>query len=119
MHIRAMKLSRILEIVEGTIVCGADRLNEEVSMAFASDLMSDVLTLPTVNVLLITGLSNIQTIRTADMADINYVLLARGKKASPELIQLASEHNMVVIETPYSMFRTCGILYDAGLSAVY
>jgi len=114
-----MKLSEISELLNGNILSCKNRLNDEVYVAFASDLMSDVLTLHTDNLLLITGLSNIQTIRTAEMADINYILLVRNKKATPAFIKLASENNQIIIETSFSMFRVCGILYQAGIKAIY
>lgn len=114
-----MKLKDIIEIVDGQVVCGMDRLNDEVDIGFASDLMSDVLTLQTNNLLLLTGLANPQTIRTAEMSDIPYILLVRKKKATPEIIKLAQENNQVVIECPYSMFKAAGLLYKAGLKAVF
>ena len=36
-----------------------------------------------------------------------------------EMIDLADENGMVVIRTDYSMFKTSGILYSAGLKPVY
>ena len=114
-----MKLNEICKILNGNVVCCENRLDDEVFVAFASDLMSDVLTLHTDNLLLITGLSNIQTIRTAEMADISYILLVRNRKANPEFIKLASENNQIIIETPYSMFRTCGLLFQAGIKPIY
>jgi len=114
-----MILRDILKILNGNVLCGKNRLEEEVFVAFASDLMSDVLTLHTGNILLITGLSNIQTIRTAEIADINHIILVRNKKANPEFVELASENDQLIIETPYSMFRTCGLLYLGGLNAIY
>jgi predicted transcriptional regulator len=114
-----MKLKDIVEIIDGNIICGEDRMYDEYIAGFASDLMSDVLTLQTTNFLLITGLVNIQTIRTAEMADINCIILARKKKALPDFIELASQNNMTLIECPYSMFKTCGLLFKAGLKAVY
>ena len=114
-----MKLGDICKTVEGTVVCGAGRLDREVVSAFASDLMSDVLMLKTDDFLLITGLANIQAIRTAEMADAACLLLCRNKQASKEMLQLAEENDMVVIETPYSMFKSAGLLYAAGLAPVY
>jgi predicted transcriptional regulator len=114
-----MKLKDIVEVIDGQVICGHDRLNDEVDTGFASDLMSDVLTLQNNKVLLITGLINTQTIRTAEIADINHILLVRKKKLLPELKQLASDNNQIIIECPYSMFKTCGLLYKAGLKAVY
>jgi predicted transcriptional regulator len=114
-----MKLKDILDIVDGQVICGSERLNDEISAGFASDLMSDVLTLQANNLVLLTGLANVQTIRTTEMADIGYIILVRNKKASSDIIKLANENDQVIIQCPYSMFKTCGLLYEAGLRAIY
>jgi hypothetical protein len=44
---------------------------------------------------------------------------ARGKKASPEMVELAEENEMVLMECRYSMFRISGLLYQAGVQPVY
>jgi len=113
-----MKIAQISEIVNGRILCG-ESSEEEVSCAFASDLMSDVLTLHTDCLLLITGLSNLQTIRTAEMADIRYILFVRNKMPSTEMIELAKDNKMVVLTSPLSMYKTCGNLFGSGLEPVY
>ena len=114
-----MTLSEICAAVAGTAVCGAGRLARETDSAFASDLMSDVLTLKCEGFLLLTGLANVQAVRTAEMADAACLLLCRGKKAGPEMIALAEEDGLAVIESPYSMFKCAGLLYAAGLEPVY
>ena len=114
-----MKIGEIADMLSAKVICGADKLENDVTSAFASDLMSDVLTLDPDRMVLITGLTNTQTIRTAEMADISCIVFVRGKKVSPEMQQLACDNNMVLMECSYSMFRTVGILYDAGLSPVY
>jgi predicted transcriptional regulator len=114
-----MKIREIQTLANGRVVCGTERLDTEVGFAFASDLMSDVLTLMNDGVLLITGLANTQTIRTAEMADISHILFVRNKKVTDEMIKLAKENGMVLIETAYSMFRASGILYSAGLKAIF
>jgi len=114
-----MKISQILELTQGKVISGENRLSDHVEKAFCSDLMSDVLTLDTENIVLISGLANLQLIRTAEMADIHHILLARNKKATPEMVELARENRMVLMETSYSLFRTAGILYHAGLKPVY
>lgn len=114
-----MKLKDITETIDGHIICGKSRMEDDFAAGFASDLMSDVLTLQSANFILITGLVNIQTIRTAEMADINCIILVRNKKALPEVIELAKQVNITLVECPYSMFKTCGLLFKAGLNAVY
>lgn len=81
--------------------------------------MSDVLTLDCNEVILITGLCNLQTIRTAEMADVDCILFVRGKRITPEMLQLASENNMILLETEHSMYHTVGELYCSGLVPVY
>ncbi|MBK7174874.1 MAG: hypothetical protein IPH84_16975 [Bacteroidales bacterium] len=114
-----MKLSEIAVILDAKVICGKEHLQREISHVFASDLMSDVLTLDSANLLLLTGLTNIQTIRTSEMADITNIVLVRDKKADPEMLRLAEENGMVMLECSYSMFRSCGLLYNAGLKPVY
>jgi predicted transcriptional regulator len=114
-----MKIPLLMQLLEARLVCGDAENHHHVEHAFASDLMSDVLTLDDCCPLLITGLSNMQTIRTAEMADIHTVLFARGKNASPEMVELAQQNKMLLLETSYSIFRTCGILYQNGVKPVY
>jgi predicted transcriptional regulator len=115
-----MTIRQLVELVEGRVVCGdTDYDQAVVERAFASDLMSDVLTLDTEKLLLITGLTNLQTIRTAEMSDINAILFVRNKKISPEILKLAEENKMTLIESPWSMYRVCGVLFSAGLKPAY
>lgn len=114
-----MKLSEILQLVDGRIVLGADR-EDVIDCVFASDLMSDVLTITTdKSLMLITGLCNLQTIRTCEMSDIRIVLFVRRKKVTEEMKELAEENGMILMETNYSLFRASGILYSAGMLPLY
>lgn len=115
-----MTLKEIKDLVQGEIICGEDYLDRQIECVFASDLMSDVLTLKDAdNLLLLTGLSNLQSIRTCEMSDISYLLIVRGKTVTDEMKELAEDNDMVIIRTEYSMYKTSGILYNAGLPAVY
>jgi len=114
-----MKLKEIIEIIDGKIICGHCNLEKDVRKGFSSDLMSDVLTTFSDNLLLITGLTNPQVVRTAEMSDISFVVLVRGKKVSQEMINLADESNISLIETDYSMFKVSGILMNAGIKPLF
>lgn len=114
-----MKLQEIAKTIDGRIISNGNSDEKSFDMAFSSDLMSDVLTLKNDNVVLITGLATLQTIRTAEMADINCIIFARNKKVSPEMAELALESGIDLIECRYSMFRTSGLLFQSGLNPVY
>ena len=114
-----MRIEEIIKLTNSDVLAGKVAEHKNPEKAFSSDLMSDVLTLDEENILLITGLANLQVIRTAEMADISIVLLARNKKATSEMIELAEENGLLLLRTPFSIFRTSGILYSGGLEPVY
>ncbi len=114
-----MKIGEIARLLNARIICGSEDMECTVNYAFASDLMSDVLTIEGSEIMLITGLTNLQAVRTAEMADITHIVFVRDKHATKEMIELAVENNMVLMECSYSMFRTAGILYGAGFKPLY
>jgi hypothetical protein len=71
------------------------------------------------DVILLTGLANIQTIRTAEMAGMYVVALVRGKKASEEMIALAEENEIIIVETAFSAFRASAVLFHAGIKSLF
>lgn len=114
-----MKIREVVDLLNANVVSGQNHLDTEVEFTFASDLMSDVLTVEKDNILLLTGLANLQTIRTAEMSEINNIIFVRKKKATPEMLQLAEENEMILVECDYSMFKASGLLYKAGMKPVY
>lgn len=114
-----VKISEIVKLTEARVVAGNPDEQITIERAFSSDLMSDVLTLDDHHIILITGLANVQLIRTVEMADVPVVILCRNKNATTEMIDLANENGTILLETPYSIFRVSGILYVNGLKPLY
>ncbi|MFZ5965949.1 MAG: DRTGG domain-containing protein [Bacillota bacterium] len=113
-----MKISEIIKLLNGRCLLGEDLLDHEVEMGFGCDLMSDVLAFTQGKTLLLTGLSNTQVVRTAEMLDINAIVFVRGKYPTPEVVALAKDNNMMLATTNYTMFTACGILYASGLKGI-
>ncbi|PID26430.1 MAG: hypothetical protein CR982_10335 [Candidatus Cloacimonadota bacterium] len=112
-----MDLLEIAKLTDSKIVTGENLDLPE--FGFSSDLMSDVLRVDEEDMVLITGLSNLQVIRTADVMDIPVVIIVRGKFISDEMIQLAKDKGVAILSTKYSMFKISGILYKNGIKEVY
>lgn len=114
-----MKIKEIAGLVEGEIVgCPSDD-GYEVKKAFASDLMSDVLRFSMDETVLVTGLCNNQTMRTAEMADLRVVLIGRDKQPDAEMLELAEDSGITIIKSKFSIFKISGILYAAGILPLY
>jgi len=111
-----MKLERVMEVLDAEVYTVVPFENIDINAACGADLMSDALAFGENKGLLLTGLNNPQCIRTAEMMDIHCVVLVRGKEPDGSLIELANEKDIVVMKTDYSMYTSCGRLYQAGLS---
>jgi len=111
-----MKVSDIVEILQGDVHTCKDKLELIIDSACGADLMSDVMAFSKENSMLLTGLINPQVIRTAEMLDIQAVVFVRGKKPNPDMCELAEEKGIVLLSTDLPMFLACGLLYQAGIS---
>lgn len=46
-------------------------------------------------------------------------IAGQGKTPPQEMIDLAEDSGIVLIISPYSMFKTSGLLYEAGIKGVF
>jgi len=115
-----IKIYKIKEILKAKQYTDKNLDDKIINGAYASDLMSDVLTTNFYeeNSILISGLNNPQVIRTAELLDIDAILLVRGKKPTDETIAMAKENDIVLIGTDFNMYNSCGILYSNGVKGI-
>jgi hypothetical protein len=110
-----MKIRELLEVLHGQVLLENQGLDEDVPKGGAADLMSDVLAFGSEGMVLLTGLTNPQAVRTAEMAGINVIVFVRDKTPPPETLELAGDSGITLIRTAYTMYEACGRLYAAGL----
>ena len=110
-----MKLSAIKEILLAEVITGHDKVEMPIEKCTACDLMSDLLTGPSTGSVLLTGLCNIQVIRTSVISGISAIVFVRGKRPTEELIAHAREHDLPLLTTPFTMFSSSGRLFSKGL----
>jgi hypothetical protein len=121
-----MKLHDIVKKYDCRVYTKELLVDKEIHFAFCSDLMSDALIIMNSvkderildHSILITGLATQQSIRTAEMLDVNVVLLVRGKIPSDKVVQLAIESEIILIATDYTMFNTSGMMYADGIKGI-
>ena len=110
-------LEDVRKVLDAEFIACGELLQRSVRMACGSDLMSDVLAFVKSDSLLLTGLTNPQVVRTAEMAELGAICFVRGKKPDEQTIKLAEANNMPMLTTPLSMFEACGRLYREGLGS--
>lgn len=93
--------------------------------AFSCDLMSDALMLLRNSPfyfcdegVLVTGLATVQGIRTAELLDINIIVLVRGKCPNQSTIEEAQRLGITIIGTTLTMFSTNGRMFVNGIKGL-
>ena len=110
-----MKIKEIAELLDAEILTCREEIESDVHSACGSDMMSDVLMYVKNQAVLLTGLINVQAVRTALMMDMRCVVFVRNKKPTDDMIELAEESGLVLMTSGLRMFEACGILYSRGL----
>ncbi|NQV19220.1 MAG: hypothetical protein HQ534_11855 [Armatimonadetes bacterium] len=112
-----MTLKEIKELLEAEVLTGKYDPETEIQIGCSSDLMSEVLAFGKPGSILLTSLSNIQVINTANVADIKAVCFVMGKIPDKNIINLAKKNDVVVFITQLTTFESCGRLYKNGLNS--
>lgn len=112
---QCMFLDQVVKIVDARLISKDADLGREVVAGCGADLMSDVLAFTHPGTLLLTGLTNPQVIRTAEMVGISAIVFVRGKVPPPETVALANDMDIILLATRHTLYETCGRLYQAGL----
>src|SRR5690349_22316154 len=110
-----MNLKEIVRLVEGTPLNPDVSLDVKIRSVCGADLMSDVLASSQPKAVLLTGLTNPQVVRTAQIAEFRAIIFVRGKQPQAETLNIATQENMPLITSPFGMFELCGRLHKAGL----
>lgn len=111
-----MNLAAIKRILQAEVLVGEEYLNQvEVLTVCGADLMSDVLAFTKEKTLLLTGLTNNQVVRTAEMIDLSGIVFVRGKKPGPDVLKMAEERRLPLLLTSYPLYEACGLLFSSGL----
>ena len=113
-----MTIAEIAGLLNATWLCCEEEGDRQVHSAFASDMMSDVLAFVTEDTLLLTGLINSQSVRTAEMLDLPALVFVRGKNPHQDAVERARMIGMPALTTKMTMYEACGRLYGAGVQAI-
>ena len=111
-----MTLQQVCELLDGQFVCGESYADQKVESACGCDLMSDVLAFTRPGSVLLTGLTNPQVVRTAEMLDLKAIVFVRDKRPDQKTLDMAEKLGLVVILSPFPLYESCGKLYSAGMA---
>ena len=106
-----MTLDQVRELLSAEVIYGDEHLDKEVPCVYSCDLMSDVLHSIAPGAMLLTGLTNIQVVRTAEMAEVFAICFVRNKRPDETTVAAAAENDLPILTTNLSMYEACGRLH--------
>lgn len=100
----------LVRVLEGEVVCCEEQLGREVKAFAASDLLSDVLAFEKQEYALLTGLTNAQIVRTADITGASCIVIVRNKQPQQAAVALAQASGIPIVLAHCTMFEACALL---------
>jgi predicted transcriptional regulator len=112
----AFGLAKLVDLLGGEVLSGADLLSRvNVSGCFATNLMSDVLAYAKPGMVLLTGLSSVQSVHAADVAELRGVVFVQNKIPEKAVFDLAERKTIPLARTRHDLSGACEILSGVGV----
>ena len=113
-----MKVSDLVKSFELKIKTGKDRLDEEITGGYASDLLSDVIAHSRKGNIWITIQTHPNVVAVATMKELAGIILAGGREPDSDTLQKAEEEGIPILLSPLFTFELAGRLYQLGISGM-
>lgn len=86
-------------------------LNREISGAYVSDLLSDVVGKAGQGMVWITSQVHVNIVAVAFLKDLSAIIVANEREVEPAVLAKAEEEGVVILSSGLSTFNTAGELY--------
>lgn len=110
-----MKLQEIVQRFDLEVVCGPERLGDEVRGGYASDLLSDVLAHGQEGDVWCTLQAHQNIVAVASLKRIAAIILVNGRRPAEDTVEKAKAEGIPVLVTKLPAFEIIGRLYEAGI----
>lgn len=107
-----MKLANIVAALSLEVKSFKDGLDKDISGAYVSDLLSDVMANSKEGHIWITLQAHINIVAVASMKDLAGIIIIGGRQVPEEVLKKAEEEEITVMTTPLSAFEIAGRLYQ-------
>ena len=107
-----MKVSELNKHIPLTLICGNKGLENEISGAYVSDLLSDVMGNADNGNLWVTLQIHKNIIGVASLRDLAAIIIVKNIRPDNDTIELSNKENIPIFTTPLSAFELSGKLYN-------
>lgn len=107
-----MKIHELAESLNLELISGAKGLNREVTGAYVSDLLSDVMGHAGEGEIWITLQTHRNVIAIASLKDLSGVILVKNNMPDADSIEASDKENIPLFSSKYSTFELSGLIYN-------
>lgn len=107
-----MKLNEIVKDLSLTIRTGKDGLQNEISGAYVSDLLSDVIGHSMAGNVWITLQTHLNIVAVAGLKNLAGIIIVSSRPIQEDVLRKAEEERVTIMTTPLSAFEAAGRLYQ-------
>ena len=111
-----MKLKEVVEKFGLGVKCGVDKLDQEISGGYISDLLSDVIANGKAGDIWITLQIHANIVGVARMKDLLGIIIINGRQPEEGTIEKAEEEDIPIMVSDLPTFQLVGELYQLGIS---
>lgn len=106
-----MKVSELVEKYNLNVFSGREGLENEISGAYVSDLLSDVMGFAGENQVWITLQTHRNVMAIASLKDLSAVIIVKGLQPDSDTLKHSEEEGIPLLGTEMEMFEIAGKLY--------
>ncbi|MCP2520221.1 DRTGG domain-containing protein [Candidatus Aminicenantes bacterium AC-335-B20] len=110
-----MKLKEIVEKLNLTIIAGKEKLENEVTGGYASDLLSDVIANSKEGNLWLTLQTHQNIIAVATLKELAGIVIVNNREPDEETVRKAEQEKIPLLGSKLTAFELAGKLYELGI----
>jgi hypothetical protein len=110
-----MKLKDLIEKLGLELKSKTDTLDRDVTIAYSSDILSDVMSHARDGCLWITLHTHRNIVSVGSLKSLAGIVLVNGRQPDDETLAKANEENVALMSTKMSTFEIVGKLYELGI----
>ena len=110
-----MKLKEIVEKLSLTVITGQDKLENEVTGGYVSDLLSDVIANSKEGNLWITLQTHQNIIAVATLKELSGIVIVNNREPDEETVKKAEQEKIPLLTSKLTTFEIAGKLYELGV----
>lgn len=110
-----MKIGDIIDRLKLEVMIGSVEKAAELSGAYSSDLLSDVIANSKKDNIWITLQTHLNIIAVAKLKELSAIIIVLNKQVDSNTIKKANEEGILLLRTDLNAFQVAGKLYEMGL----